>query len=63
MTEKQAKFLEVLFEEAEGDLLKAKRLAGYSENTSVREVVKNLEDEILDLSKKYLATRAPKVAM
>ena len=32
LTDKQELFLAVLFEEAEGDPLKAKKLAGYSDN-------------------------------
>jgi hypothetical protein len=33
---KQQKFMEVLFDEAKGDILLAKKLAGYSENTPTR---------------------------
>ena len=33
LTENQVKFLEVLFDEAGGDVVKAKKLAGYSDNT------------------------------
>ena len=33
LTEKQSKFLEVLFEEAGGDAVLAKKIAGYSNNT------------------------------
>ena len=32
LNERQQKFLEVLFEEAGGDVVAAKKLAGYSEN-------------------------------
>ena len=32
LTEKQQKFLDVLFEEAQGNPVTAKKLAGYSEN-------------------------------
>lgn len=62
MTEKQKKFLDVLFEEAQGDFLKAKRLAGYSENTPTREVVASLEEEISNLVKKFLTNAGVKAA-
>jgi hypothetical protein len=63
LTDKQAKFLEVLFEEAGGDLFKAKELAGYSKNTKTIEIREQLQDEIIDATKKYLAANAPKAAM
>ena len=34
LTEKQQKFLNVLFEEANGKVVLAKQLAGYSDNTT-----------------------------
>jgi len=62
-TEKQQTFLRVLFHEAAGDFNEAKRLAGYSDNTSVGEVIKTLKDEVLELTKEYLALNAPRAAM
>lgn len=62
MTEKQQKFLDVLFNEAEGDFVKAKKLAGYSDNTPTREIVDSLEDEISKLVKKFLANSGVKAA-
>lgn len=61
-TKLQKKFLEVLFDEAEGDLNKAKRLAGFSTNTKLRDVTAGLQDEIVELTKKYLAHNGPKAA-
>lgn len=61
-TEKQQKFLDVLFEQAKGDLLVAKRLAGYSASTPTNEIVKSLEDEIFELTKKYITRSATKAA-
>lgn len=58
----QQKFLEVLFEEAQGDLVKAKRLAGYSPTTPTVQIVRLLEDEIFELTKKYIARSATKAA-
>ena len=49
LNEKQQKFLEVLFDEAKGDILTAKKLAGYSENTPTRNIVDTLKDEIADI--------------
>ena len=43
LTEKQQKFLDVLFEEARGNLVEAKKLAGYSDNISSTEIVKSLK--------------------
>ena len=34
LTERQQKFLDVLFDEAGGDIPTAKRMAGYSDNSS-----------------------------
>lgn len=63
LTEKQKKFLDVLFEEAAGDVTVAKRLAGYSDGTSSTEVVASLKEEIIDATHMYMARNAPKAAM
>ena len=47
LSERQQKFLEVLFEEAGGDVVAAKKLAGYSETTRTSAIVKGLKEEIL----------------
>ena len=47
-TENQVKFLDVLFDEAGGDVATAKKLAGYADGTSTTVVVKSLKEEILD---------------
>ena len=52
LTEKQELFLAVLFEQAEGDPLKAKKLAGYSDNVPTSSVTASLVDEIADLTRK-----------
>ena len=62
LTENQQRFLEVLFEEAKGDFVKAKKLAGYSENYSTKHIVDSLEDEIAELTKKFLARVGSKAA-
>tara|TARA_B100001939_G_scaffold131198_1_gene113876 strand:- start:923 stop:1297 length:375 start_codon:yes stop_codon:yes gene_type:complete len=63
LTERQQKFLEVLFDEAGGDIPMAKRMAGYSEKSSSTEIVKGLKEEILEATQMYMARNAPKAAM
>ena len=54
--------MQVLFGEAEGDYIKAKTLAGYSETTNGLDVVRSLKDEILELTREYLAINGPRAA-
>jgi hypothetical protein len=61
-TEKQ-RFLEVLFDEAGGDVVAAKKLAGYNEASSTTAIVEALKDEIADKTRTYFARTAPKAAM
>lgn len=56
LTEREQKFLEVLFEEAEGDYVKAKKLAGFSPNYPTKQITDRLADEIFELTKKYINT-------
>lgn len=63
LTEQQKKFLEVLFNEAGGDLVAAKRLAGYSENYATSDLRKSLKDEIIEATKDYLSITAAKAAV
>ena len=63
LTEKQQKLLAVLFDEAGGDIVIAKKLAGYSDATSSTEVINSLKEEILDATSTYMARNAPKAAM
>lgn len=62
LTEKQQKFLDVLFEEAKGDPVKAKKLAGYSDSLASTTVVNSLTDEIAELTKKFIAQSSTKAA-
>ena len=57
--------MDVLFEEAAGDIPAAKRLAGYADATSSTEVVASLKEEIIDATHMYMymARNAPKAAM
>ena len=63
LNERQQKFLEVLFEDAGGDVVAAKKLAGYSDNTPTTAIVKGLKEEILEATQMYMARNAPKAAM
>ena len=63
LTEKQQKFLNVLFDEARGSVVEAKRLAGYSENNSTTEIVKSLKEEILESTQLFMARNSPRAAM
>lgn len=62
LTDKQQKFLEVLFEEAQGNFVEAKRLAGYSDNVYTQSIVDSLEEEIFELTKKYISKLGVKAA-
>ena len=63
LTEKQQKFLDVLFDESGGDVVQAKKLAGYGEQSSTTAIVESLKDEIGDRTRSYFARTAPKAAM
>ena len=56
LTEKQQVFLEVLFgDEAKGNYRKAMRMAGYSDNTPVRQLQEALAEEIELEVRKFLS--------
>ena len=63
LTERQQKFLAVLFDEAGGDVVAAKKLAGYSDNSNTSEIVKSMKDEIMEATQLYMSRNAPKAAM
>ena len=63
LTENQQKFLEVLFDEAAGDVVRAKQLAGYSDNTPTRLIVESLKDEINAATRTHFARSAPRAVM
>ena len=62
LTQKQRLFLDVLFDKAQGSIVQAKKLAGYSDGTSSSEVVRSLKDEINEATREYLARVAHKAA-
>jgi malate/lactate dehydrogenase len=63
LTEQQQRFLEVLFDEAGGDVVAAKKLAGYAPASSTAAIVESLKDEIGEKTRTYFARTAPKAAM
>jgi phage terminase small subunit len=63
LTEQQQKFLDVLFDEAAGNVAAAKKLAGYSDGTSTTQVVNSLKEEILDATHMYMSRNAPRAAV
>ena len=63
LTEKQEKFLKVLFDVAGGDVVKAKQLAGYSKGTAINDIVTALKDEIMEATQTYMARNVPKAAV
>jgi len=63
LTDQQRLFLEVLFDQAGGDVVKAKKLAGYSETYPTSAVVKTLQDEIVEATKAFIARNGPKAAL
>ena len=63
LTERQQRFLDVLFDEAGGDVVRAKELAGYSPNNSTTEIIKAIKEEVVEATQLYMARNAPRAAM
>ena len=62
LTERQQRFLDVLFDDAGGDVVQAKKLAWYGDNSSTTSIVEALKDEIAEKTRTYFARTAPKAA-
>ena len=62
LTEKQQKFLDVLFEEARGNPATARKLAGYADTVATSSITNVLQDEIADITKKFISSTATKAA-
>lgn len=60
LTENQQKFLDVLYEEAQGDIRVAMDLAGYSKATPKKDVTGPLAEEITELTMKFIAESSTK---
>ena len=63
LTERQQKFLSVLFDDANGDVVTAKKLAGYSNSSSTTDIMKGIKEEILEATQMYMARNAPRAAV
>ncbi len=63
LSEQQQLFLQVLFEEAGGSIVEAKKLAGYATSTSTTSIVKALKEEIAEHTQMYIARNAPTAAV
>lgn len=63
LTDQQRLFLEVLFDQANGDVVKAKKLAGYHDTYPTSSVIKTLQDEIVEATKTFLARNGAKAAI
>jgi len=62
LTERQQKFLDALFTDANGSIKDAKVIAGYSPTSNNNEIIAALKDEILDATQTFMAGNAPKAA-
>ena len=62
LTERQQKFLDALFTDANGSIKDAKVIAGYSPASNSNEIVQALKNEILETTQIYMASNAPKAA-
>ena len=62
LTEKQQAFLNALFDHANGDVVMAKKLAGYADSSSTTEIVNGLKEEVLEATQMFMARNAPKAA-
>ena len=63
LTDRQQKFIDALFSEANGSIKDAKIIAGYSPNSNNNEIISALKDEILEATHTYMAGNAPKAAV
>jgi len=63
LSERQQKFLDALFAEANGNIKDAKIMAGYSPNSNNNEIIKSMKEEILDATQLFMASNAPKAAV
>ena len=62
LTEQQQRFLDALYDEAQGDIRKAMTIAGYAEKSSKRVVTEPLAEEIAALTVKIIAQTSTKAA-
>ena len=63
LTQRQQKFIDSLFAEANGNIKDAKIIAGYSPTTNNQEIINALKEEILEATQMFMASNAPKAAL
>jgi hypothetical protein len=63
LTEQHKRFLEILFDEAGGNINAAKLAAGFSPGYSTRLLTNYLKEEINEATQLYIAMNAPKAAI
>jgi anthranilate phosphoribosyltransferase len=63
LNEQQKKFIEVLFAEAGGNPVTARKLAGYSEGYNTKAIMDVLKEEVIEATQLYIAMNAPRAAM
>jgi len=63
LTEQQQKLMEVLFNEAAGDPVKARKLAGYADASSTKLIMTALKEEVIEATQLFMAMNAPRAAM
>ena len=59
LTEKQQAFLDALFNEAEGNPVKALKMAGYSQGMSTTTVMAPLKEHIAERTRDFIANNGP----
>ena len=61
LTDQQELFLQALFSlKSGGEVREAMRIAGYSDNYDSASLIKSVEDELLERSKRFLSSHSPK---
>lgn len=64
LNDQQKLFLELLFQEGvDGDAVKAKKAAGYADTYPTSQIVKALQNEIVEATRLYLSRLGPKAAI
>ena len=59
LTEKQQAFLDALFNEAEGNPVKALKIAGYAQGVSTTTVMAPLKEQIAERTRDFIANNGP----
>ena len=62
LSDQQQAFLDALAGDAKGDFSLAKKMAGYAPTSNLKNIINELQDEILDLAKGMLVMAGPKAA-